>query len=106
MKVPTDGQATPHWRAKKASHSCRACVRWGDRAAGLGDPAEAGIVKSYEETMRILEAFDLTEPDGAARVRTANVAAGRDAIRRQQRRLGDRWTSNPYYRSVRGELEP
>lgn len=27
---------------------------------GLGDPAEAGIVKSYEETMRILEAFDLT----------------------------------------------
>lgn len=27
---------------------------------GLGDPAEAGIVKSFEETMRILEAFDLT----------------------------------------------
>jgi hypothetical protein len=26
----------------------------------LGDPTEAGIVKSYEETMRILEAFDLT----------------------------------------------
>jgi hypothetical protein len=27
---------------------------------GLGDPKEVGIVKSYEETMRILEAFDLT----------------------------------------------
>ena len=27
---------------------------------GLGDPSEEGIVKSYEETMRILEAFDLT----------------------------------------------